>query len=90
MKHPAKTLLGFLLLSGLLIALVGCVADGYVGVHDDVYYGPGYRDPWFHGDSWAYGHRGYSEPRRGGDHDVYINPPRLPSPPRPPGLPHPH
>ena len=89
MKPSAKFFLGSLLLSGFLLALVGCVADGYVGVHEDVYYGPGYRDPWFHGDSWAYGHRGYSEPRHGGG-DVYINPPRLPSPPQLPGLPHPH
>jgi len=90
MKHFLKILLGSLLLSGVLAALSGC-GGGYVGVgvDDGYYYGPGYRDPWFHDGGWAEGHRGFSEPRRG-DHDVYINPPRLPSPPRLPGLPHPH
>ena len=89
MKHSCKILLGSLLLTGLLAALSGC-GGGYVAVSDGYYYGPGYHDPWFHDGGWTEGHRGYSEPRHSGDRDVYINPPRLPSPPRPPGLPHPH
>ena len=83
MKHLSKILLGSLLLSGLLAALSGCVGGyvetGYVG--DNVYYGPGYDGPWFGGGAWVDGHRGYGEPRRGGGHDAYISPPRLPSAP---------
>ena len=84
MKHFPKFLLGSLLLTGLQFASSGCVADGSVST--GVYYGPGYRDPWFRDDRWVDGNRGYRDrdrgDRRGGNVDVYISPPRIPSPPR--------
>jgi len=75
MKHLGKILLGSILLSGLPLMFSGCVTDGYVG--ESVYYGPHYRDPWFHDDPWMDGGRwGREGPRSGGSVGVYIHPPR--------------
>jgi len=74
MKPSAKIILGYLLLSGLQFALSGCVADGYVS--ESVYYGPSYRDPWFHDDPWVDGHRWYHDRPVGGSVDIYLSPPR--------------
>lgn len=87
MKPIRKILLGSFLLVGLSFAWNGCVADGYVGVREDVYYGPR-RDPWFHDDPWMDGHRWYGRdryPDRRGNVDIYISPPRI-TLPRPPGI----
>jgi len=84
MKSTRKILLGSLLLVGLQFALGGCAVDGYVGVHDSVYYGPG-RDPWFRDDPWMDGHdwyRGDRHPGSGGNVDIYIHPPRVNLAPR--------
>jgi hypothetical protein len=81
MNSLKKILLGSLLISGLLSIWSGCETDGYVG--DGVYYGP-QREPWFRDDSWMDGSRGYRsnhEQHHGTDVDLYISPPRLPSPP---------
>ena len=76
MKPIRKILLGSLVLTGALFTLSGCIADGYVGVSEGVYYGPG-RDPWFRDDPWMDGHRWYGGPPRSGiDVGVYIAPPR--------------
>ena len=82
MKTFPQILFGALLLSGLQFASSGCVADGYVS--ESVYYGPRHRDPWFHDDPWMDGRGRYYDrgPRSGGSVDVYISPPRIPSPPR--------
>jgi len=81
MKHLQKILLAsLLLLLGVQLSLSGCVADGYVS--ESVYYGPHYRDPWFRDDPWMDGRRWDRGPRSGGSVDVYISPPRPPSPPR--------
>lgn len=82
MKSIRKVLFGSLLLGGLQFGLGGCVSDGYVGT--GVYYGPHYRDPWFHDGPWMDGRRGNYYQRGGsrGGGDVYISPPRLPAPPR--------
>ena len=74
MKSTHKILLGSLLLTGLQFGLGGCVTDAYVGT--GVYYGPHYRDPWFHDDPWMDGNRWYGEPR-GGIRGPYIHPPRF-------------
>ena len=99
MKHFSKILCGTLLLGGLSFAVIGCNSSGYVEVSDGYYYGPGYRDPWFHDGPWFdsrhgydhYDHRTHAEPRHEGGRDVYINPPRGPNPahlPPAPRLPH--
>jgi hypothetical protein len=86
--NPSRPLiLASFLLFGLSLALTGCVADGHVAVDTGVYYGPRhrYRDPWFRDDAWVDGHgwyRGNRAPARQSDVDIYISPPRLPSPPR--------
>lgn len=83
MKHLSKILLGGLLLTGLQFSFSGCASEGYVST--DVYYGPHYRDPWFREDRWMDHRRGWyrDEPRGGSSHtDIYISPPRPPSPPR--------
>jgi len=91
MKSSPKILTAALLLAGLQFALISCVTDAYVGT--GVYYGPHYRDPWFHDGPWMDGHRSYYDrgyydrgyyDRGGGRADVYIAPPpvRLPPPPR--------
>ena len=81
MKPLSKILLGSLLLTGVQFALSGCVSDG--SVSGAVYYGPHYRDPWFRDDPWTDGPRHYRrEPRRVDSVDIYISPPRPPSPPR--------
>jgi hypothetical protein len=85
MKFTRKIILSAFLLVGLQFGLSSCVTDGSVSVDTGVYYGHRYRDPWFRDDPWMDGHgwyRGNREPRRGGDVDIYISPPRLPSPPR--------
>ncbi len=79
MKHLALFFLGALLLGGLSFTTSGCVADGYVS--DSVYYGPRYRDPWFHDDPWMDGGRWNRNEPRGASVDIYISPPRPPSPP---------
>jgi hypothetical protein len=79
MKTSRTLLLGSFLLTSLSFVLGGCVADGYVGVREDVYYGPG-RDPWFRDDPWMDGHGWYGRGRgreRGGSVDIYIAPPRI-------------
>lgn len=85
MKSLHTSLLALTLFTGLQFGLSGCVSDGYV--ETGVYYGPHYHRPWFHDDPWIDGRRGYYERGhyRGGG-DVYISPPRLPPPPRLPGL----
>ncbi len=82
MKHFSRILFGALLLTGVQFASSGCVVDGYAS--EGVYYGPGYRDPWFRDGRWMDGDRGHGGRRGhgGGKVDVYISPPRLPSPPR--------
>jgi len=72
MKTLAQLLLGSLLLTGVQLALTGCVADGYVG--ESVYYGP-HRDPWFRDDPWMDSRPWYRDEPRGGV-DLYISPPR--------------
>ena len=80
MKTFSKILLGSLLLTGMQFAFSGCETDGYAS--GGVYYGGGYRDPWFRDDRWMDGgHRWYGGENRGHT-DVYISPPRLPAPPR--------
>jgi hypothetical protein len=76
MKHTRKIFLGSLIIVGLSFGLGGCIADGYVGVSEGVYYGPRYRDPWFRDDPWVDGHRWYGEPRGGANIGIYIHPPR--------------
>ena len=82
MKPLSKILLGGLLLTGLQFSFSGCASEGYVST--DVYYGPHHRDPWFHDDPWMHRRRGWyrDEPRGGSHTDIYISPPRPPSPPR--------
>ena len=77
MKPTRKILLGLFFLAGLSFALSGCIADGYVGVSDGVYYGPG-RDPWFRDDRWmdGYGWYGYGGPRVETNVGIYLHPPR--------------
>ena len=76
MKSLPKILLGSFLLGQVLFTLSGCVADGYVGVNEGVYYGP-HRDPWFHDDDWVDGHGWYGdEPRGGASVGIYLHPPR--------------
>jgi len=75
MKSTGKILLGSLVVAGLSFALSGCVADGYVGVSNGVYYGPG-RDPWFHDGPWMDGHGWYGEPQGSVDVGIYLHPPR--------------
>ena len=75
MKPTRKILLGSLILAGVLFGLSSCVADGYVGVSNGVYYGP-HRDPWFRDDPWMDGHRWYGEPRFDTNIGIYIHPPR--------------
>jgi len=83
MKNLKKILLGSLLLSGLLSLWTGCETDG--NVDGSVYYGSRYRDPWFRDDTWMDGTRGYRQRNEqhhdSGNVDVYISPPRIPSPP---------
>ena len=79
MNSTRKILLGALALAGLQFALLSCVGPGYV--ETGVYYGGGPR-PWFNDGPWFDGHRGYYDHGGGGGRaDVYISPPRLPSPP---------
>jgi len=85
MKLSRKFILGSFILVGLQFGLSSCVSDGYV--ETGVYYGPRhrYRDPWFRDDAWVDGqgwYRGNRAPSSGGSVDIYIAPPRLPSPPR--------
>lgn len=87
MKFSRTVIFGSFLLVGLQFALSSCATDGAVSVDTGIYYGPRhrYRDPWFRDDPWVDGHgsyRGNRAPDRGGSVDVYISPPRLPSPPR--------
>lgn len=85
MKSLQKFLLVTTLLTGLQFGISGCETVGYVS--SDVYYGPGYREPWFRDGDWMDGNRGYhegNENHRGGG-DVYINPPRVRIP-APPGI----
>ena len=79
MKHLSKILLGGLLLTGLQFPFSGCASDA--SVSGAVYYGPHYRDPWFHDDPWFYDHHHYwyrDEPRGSSHTDIYISPPRPP------------
>ena len=73
MKHFPKILLGSLLLTGALLALSGCVADGRV--NEGVYYGP-HRDPWFRDDPWMDGDRRWYHDDSGPGVQIYIHPPR--------------
>ena len=77
MKHLSKILLGCLLLTGLQFSFSGCASDGYVST--GVYYGPHYRDPWFHDDPWMHSRNNWyrSEPRSSVRTDIYISPPRV-------------
>ena len=75
MKPTRKILLGLFFLAGLSFALSGCIADGYVGVSEGVYYGPG-RDPWFRDDRWMDGYGWYGPPRGNLDVGIYLYPPR--------------
>jgi hypothetical protein len=77
MKTSHKILLGFLVAFAGLAGLSSCATDGYVSASTGVYYGgPIYHDPWFHDDSWTYGHNWYGEHPEGHT-DVYIHPPRV-------------
>ena len=75
MKPTRKFLLGLFILAGLSFALSGCMADGYIGVSEGVYYGPG-RDPWFRDDRWMDGHGWYGPPQGNLDVGIYLYPPR--------------
>jgi hypothetical protein len=75
MKPLRKILLSAVILAGLSFAVEGCVADGYVGVSNDVYYGPR-RDPWFRDDPWMDGHGWYGGPRNNVNVGIYLHPPR--------------
>jgi hypothetical protein len=84
MNFSRKIFFGSFLLVGLQFGLSSCATEGSVQVETGVYYGHRYRDPWFRDDRWVDGHgwyRGSRQPERGSV-DIYISPPRLPSPPR--------
>ncbi len=75
MNSLRKILLGAVLAGGALIAFSGCASGGYVGVREDVYYGPR-RDPWFHDDPWMDGHHWYRDREPPNQIGIYISPPR--------------
>jgi hypothetical protein len=75
MKPSRKFLLSLFVLAGLSFALAGCETDGYVGVSNDLYYGPG-RDPWFRDDPWMDDHGWYGRPGGSVNVGIYLHPPR--------------